>query len=87
MEQEKIKWYQSKIVRTAGALFAGSIGYIGVSIGYFNAEDLSRAQTVYPEVQTGIELIKAGQVLAGITAVLSPLVVYFRIFKNSRLIV
>lgn len=86
MEPTIIKWWQSKIVRTAGALFAGSITYIGATLGYFDPEDLARAQTVYPEVQNGITLIQAGQVLAGITAILSPLVVYFRIFKNSRVI-
>lgn len=82
----KIKWWQSKIVRTAGVLLAGSLVYLGITVGYFDPADYERAVTVYPEVERGIDLVRAGQVLAGITAILSPLAAYFRVFKSSRLI-
>lgn len=67
-------------------LVAGSLTYLGITLGYFDPADYERAQTVYPEVETGVAMIRGGQVVAGITTVLGSLAMYFRIFSTTKLI-
>lgn len=80
------KWYQSKIVKMSLALIAGAMTFFGISYGVLNSEDLQRAQTVYPEIVRSVELMKAGQAVAGLLALGQALVVYFRVFSTTKII-
>lgn len=79
MENETQKWWQSRTVRSLLALVLGSISYLAASLGFIDWEDLNRAQTVYPDVSSGIVMVQAGQWLAGVTLIGSALAIYFRV--------
>lgn len=85
MEETK-KWWQSKIINMCLALFAGALSYFGVSYQIISETDLDAAATVYPEIERSIELIIAGQWLAGLVAAGSALVIYFRAKKTTKII-
>lgn len=85
MEQKK-GFFESKIVKSALALIVGGLSYLGVSVGYLNPDDLNNAQVVYPEIGKAVELVKAGQWLSAAMVLISALVIYFRLFKTTKII-
>ena len=85
-EPETKSWKDSKIVKLSIALVVASLGYLGVTFGFFTPTDFESAQTVYPEIETGVNLIRAGQVVSGVTAIGGALIIYFRIFNTTKLL-
>lgn len=85
MQGEKQSFWKSRTVRSALALIFGAISYLAASFGFVDWQDLGAAETVYPDIQNGIAMIKAGQWLAGLTLIGSSLAIYFRV-KATKLI-
>lgn len=80
MSQEQTKkWYQSNTVRAAIALIVAALSYLAVSFNLVDAQQLESATATYPEVHRGVQMIFAGQVLAGVVALGGALALYFRI--------
>lgn len=84
--QETKKWYESKIIVLGLAFVVGGLAYFGVIYGFVDQSALQSAQTVYPEVQRGIELIRTGQWISGAMAIGGALLVYWRAKKTTKII-
>jgi len=85
-EVQTKKWFQSKVVRMALALMIGAGAFFLVSYNLIDPNDLANADNISPELQRGIDLIKGGQWLSGLTSIASALIAYFRIFQTRTLI-
>lgn len=72
------KWYQSNTIRAAIALIIAAVAYLAVSYNLVDTSQLEAATGTFPEVKTGINMIFAGEIFAGIGIVAGALVVYFR---------
>lgn len=77
--EQKQKWYQSNTVRAGIALIIAAISFLAVSFNLVDVGQLENAQNTVPEVSNAIDLIKGGQVFAGVGALVGALVVYFRV--------
>jgi len=77
MEETK-KWWQSRTIQMGIALIIASLAFLATSFGLVDVSQLEAAQNTIPEIKNGITLIHAGQIFAGIGAIVGALVVYFR---------
>lgn len=77
--EQKQKWYQSNTVRAGLALIIAAISFLAVSFNLVDVDQLQNAQNTIPEVSNAVDLIKGGQIFAGIGALAGALVIYFRV--------
>lgn len=77
--EQKQKWYQSNTVRAGLALIIAAISFLAVSFNLVDVDQLQNAQNTIPEISNAVDLIKGGQIFAGIGALAGALVIYFRV--------
>lgn len=83
MQTETKKWWQSRTIQAVLALIAGAVAHFLASFGVVEWEDLQRAQTVYPEIESGWAMIQAGRIMDALVIIGGSLAIYFR--KTARM--
>lgn len=77
MEQTK-KLFQSRTVQAVLALMAGAVAHFLASFGVIDWNDLQHAQAVYPDLDGGVLMLKAGRWMDALVLVGGSLAIYFR---------
>ena len=77
MEQTK-SLFRSRTVQAVLALMAGAVAHFLASFGLIDWSDLQHASNVYPDLDAGILMLKAGRWMDALVLVGGSLAIYFR---------